>query len=277
MRWVLLVLFPCFLFGEQPPHDGVRLLWDTTFLSRRPAAGPAAAPYAAVAGLSTESFVGVTVWRLRPSTSADNPGVRLLAHTEPGSRQWTPVRVGADSPLAEGDRVRISIETARPGYLYVIDREQYAGRVLGDPVLIFPTSRLRGGNNRVRPGALVELPGWDDHPPYWRLRRARPDHVGEMLTILVTPRPIPGLITGDEAIRLDPQRVAAWEKRWDATVERLEAPHQAGRPYSAAEKQAARNAAQLLTPDDPAPQTLFRVEARPDQPLLVNLPLRIRN
>jgi hypothetical protein len=35
--------------------------------------------------------------------------------------EWLPERVASNGRLAEGDRIRISIEAARSGYLYVVD------------------------------------------------------------------------------------------------------------------------------------------------------------
>src|SRR6266446_6051279 len=69
--------------------------------------------------------VGVTVWRLRPSRSSDE-GARVLVQEGLKQAEWTPERIEADTPLKIGDRVRLSIESPRPGFLYIIDREQYA-------------------------------------------------------------------------------------------------------------------------------------------------------
>ena len=51
-------------------------------------------------------------------------------------------------------------------YLYVIDREQYADGTQGEPYLIFPTTRTRGGDNSVKAGRVMEIPSQDDNPPY---------------------------------------------------------------------------------------------------------------
>jgi hypothetical protein len=36
------------------------------------------------------------------------------------------ISIASNGRLAEGDRLRMSIEAARSGYLYVVDQEQYA-------------------------------------------------------------------------------------------------------------------------------------------------------
>lgn len=271
------MVFPALGWAQQSqapatPEEGARALWDTTFLSRRPVAKPASRP---TVQNTADSFLGITLWRLRRSRPADEPGVRMLAHGDQRDEEWTPERMEIDTPLADGQKVRISIETAQAGYLYVIEREQYASGTLGDPYLIFPTLRTRGGNNRVIPGALVEIPAWDDDPPYLTLH-SRPDQIGEVLTVLVTPHRLPELQIGDKQLKLTSQQVAEWEKKWGAQVKRLEARQQVGNPYTPVEKEAGAATTQLLTPADPAPQTLFRVDVKSGEPLLVSVPLRIQ-
>ncbi len=274
----------------QPPSEAeARMLWDENFLRKRPPAkktsrpaaqaiskAPVTTPEQVVSDPAEDAFLGITVWRLRPSRTADEPGVRILVQKEGDDQEWTPERIEADHPLVEGQRVRMSIETARAGYLYVVDREQYADGTFSDPFLIFPTLKTRGGINQVRAGALVEIPAWDDDPPYFRLRRRRADQVAETLMILVTPQPLSVPSLTHEALKLSTEQVAGWERRWSAAVKRLEARDKLGKPYTKAEKEAANNSKLLLTQDDPTPQTLYRVEAKAGDPLLVTVPLRIR-
>jgi hypothetical protein len=99
-------------------------------------------------------MLGVTVWRLRPASAADGKDSRLLLQDEDkdADKEWTPERVEAETAFVSGDRVRLSIESSRPGYLYVIDRELYDDGTASEPYLIFPTRRLHGGNNTVAAG-----------------------------------------------------------------------------------------------------------------------------
>jgi hypothetical protein len=216
----------------------------------------------------------VTVWRLRPSVSADEPGTRILEHGDHSDLEWTPERIDAETPLAEGQRVRFSIESARSGYLYVIDREEYESGSTGELYLIFPTLKIRGGDNRMAPGTTIELPAWDDKPPYLRLKRTHSDEMGELLTILVTPEPLFGITIGQEPLRLPAGQVAQWENTWGAPVARLESPEK-GKAYTAAEK-AAGAGLRPLTQADPVPHTLYQVEAKSGDPLLVKVRLPIR-
>ncbi len=283
--WGALVVVGVAGLAQEESDLRTRQLWNTKFSQKRPAVkapppkppeapGPAETPKAPAADDLADAFVGITVWRLRPSTPADDKEIRVRGCAgEKG--ELTPERVEADTVLGEGEKVRVGIETARAGFLYVIDREQYADGTYGAASLIFPTLRTRGGENRVSPGRLVEIPAWEDNPPCFTLRMSRADQASEMLTVLVTPQRLAGVKIGREPLRLTPDQVAAWEKRWGTKVKRLGARDQAGKPYTRAEKEAATEQTRALTHEEPLPQTLYHVEAKAGEPLLVSVPLRI--
>ena len=73
-------------------------------------------------GSDRSTFRGVTIWRLRPAKGQPD-GARLLVQEGGAETAWVAERVDADAPLDVGDRVRLSFESARAGFLYVIDRE----------------------------------------------------------------------------------------------------------------------------------------------------------
>lgn len=235
----------------------------------RPGSGQAGPVKTPAKGETVE--LGITVWRLRPSKAGD--AARLLVQDKDATTEWTPERVPVGAPLAAGDRVRLSIESPRAGYLYVVDREQYADGTSGEPFLIFPTSRTRGGENAVAGGRLIDLPSQEDRPPFFTMRPSRADQTGERLTILVTEHPLPGLTIGAEPVRLSPAVVADWEAKGAASVERLEMVGGAGRAWSRAEQRAGSDATRLLRQDDPPPQTLFRVVVRQADLVAVNVVL----
>jgi hypothetical protein len=171
--------------------------------------------------------------------------------------------------------VRLSIEAARAGYLYVIDHEQYADGSLGEPVLIFPTMRTNGGNNAVKAGRIIEIPTQDDRPPFFTLKPSRSDQVSEVISVLVSPTPLDGLEIGANAQKLSVQQVATWEKSWGGTVGRLEMQNGAGRTWTRQEKEAGADATRSLSQEEPAPQTLYyKPEAKSGQPVMVNVTLR---
>lgn len=233
-----------------------------------------ATPRISPAGVSGESVVGVTVWRLRPSREADD-GERMIVHEGSDAASWVPERVPANAGLAEGDRVRLSIEAARTGYLYVINREQYADGTLGEPYLIFPTTRTLGGDNQVKIGRLVDIPAQEDSPPFFTLKRSRADQVGELLSVIVTPVPLADLEIGAQAQKLSVERVAQWEKAWGEQTGRLELSDGAGKLWTREEKEAGANAGRLLKAAAPNPQTLYyRPGVKSGDPLLIKVQLQ---
>jgi hypothetical protein len=280
-------------------QQDTRQLWDSEFLSKRepapskprpkkapeyrvatpPPQPAAAAPASAAAPAATETaapgeFLGVTVWRLRRSTASDSSESRLLIQETENQRtesvEWTPQRVEAETPFSEGERVRLSIESPRAGYLYVVDRELYADGTTSDPYLIFPTQRMRGGDNAVRAGKVIELP----ERSAFRLTPLRADYRGERLTILVTSERLPGVTVPADAERLDASLVTQWETQWAAAAERLELVGGAGQTYAGTERDAASQG-RLLTQADELPQTLYRVLSAPGAPVMVSVPLTI--
>ena len=220
--------------------------------------------------------VGVTIWRLRPGVASE-AGARVLVQENAQSSQWTPQRIEADTPLRVGERVRITIESPSAGYLYVIDREQYADGSLGDAYLIFPTLRTRGGDNRVRPGRLVDIPAQEDTPSYFTLVPSpnRNDQVAEVLTIIVTPEPFEDLPLSNNPIKISKSDVAKWERSWSTQVERFEMVGGAGMSWTQSEKEASSSSsARLLTQEEPPPQTIYRIGSRNKKAFLVTVPLR---
>src|SRR6476620_7775463 len=213
----------------QKPEDATRKLWDTAFIApsssrktmTRRRAYRNATPNVPVNNVAPETVVGVTLWRLRPANRADS-GERVIVHDDNAVSEWLPERISASTRLVQGDKLRISVETVRAGYLYVIDREQYADGTLGEPYLIFPTTRTSGGNNQVAIGRLLEIPAQDDSPPFFPMKKSRPDHVAEVLSVIVTPTPLEEVQITDKAQKLTDTQVAGWEKAWGTSVGRLE-------------------------------------------------------
>jgi hypothetical protein len=201
----------------------------------------------------------------------------MIVHEGSDAAAWIPERVPGNAGLSEGDRVRLSVEAARTGYLYVIDREQYADGTLGEPYLIFPTTRTLGGDNQVKAGRLVDIPAQEDSPPFFTLKRSRADQVGELLTVIVTKAPLEELEIGVAAQRLPSERVAWWEKTWGGQAGRLELSDGASKVWTKEEKEAAMSGGRLLKAAAPNPQTLYyRPGVKSDEPFLVKVQLQYR-
>jgi len=284
LLFLALLAFPA-VVGAQTPQDDTRDIWDTAFIKKRPAAkaqarrlrpvrykavgkNPVPASNSAAAG---PALVGVTVWRLRPSKPTDEAEVRQLLHRE---GEWTPERVGGGTPLAEGSKVQLTIESPRTGYLYVFDREIYDDKTFGPPYMIFPTLSLNGGDNKVSAGRVIEIPSSDDKPPFYTLKRSREDHTGEALTVIVSDKPLPELMAGRAALRIPAEQFDVYEKQWGAITQQLELDDGAGTAMSRAEKAAAAGKEDLTQEDSP-PQTIYRVNTKPGRPLLLTIPLSI--
>ena len=247
-------------------NETTRHLWDTAFIEKGNKASATRksarrsyriiTPQVPITGVSADTVIGITLWRLRPTRPADS-GERIITHEGPQSVAWLPERVSSIGRLSEGDRIRMSIEAARTGYLYVVDQEQYADGSKGEPYLIFPTTRTRGGDNSVKAGRVIEIPAQDDSPPYFTLKRTRADHVGENVIVLVTPTPIESLTITDKAQRVSGETLAQWEKSWGTQTGRLEMTNGAGQSWTKQERDAGADGTRSMTEAEPAPQTLY--------------------
>jgi hypothetical protein len=266
MGLVLLSLVSGSLVVAQQGDEATRKLWDTAFITRAKskksssrrrahASYRIATPNVPVEDVAPDSVVGVTIWRLRPANRSDS-GERLIVHDDNATKEWIPERISAGTKLGPGDRLRVSVEAARAGYLYVIDREQYADGSLGEPYLIFPTTRTLNGDNKVSVGKLTEIPAQEDSPPFFTIRRSRPDQVAEVLSVLVTPTPLEGLEITEKAQKLTDAQVANWEKQWSTSVGRLDMEN-VGQSWTREEKDAGAMNTRALTASAPAPQMLF--------------------
>ena len=280
LGFLILFLITGTLVVAQKSDEATRKLWDTAYIA--PATGKKTArrhssrkyriatPNVPIDNVVPESVVGVTIWRLRPAGRADS-GERIIVHDD-NAKEYVPERISPNTKLNAGDRVRISVEAAGNGYLYVIDRELYADGTLGEPYLIFPTTRTLNGDNQVSVGKLAEIPAQEDSPPFFTIRKSRPDQVAEMVSVLVTPTPLEGVQITDKAQKLTEAQVAKWEKSWSDSVGRLEM-ETVGQTWTREEKEAAGTRA--LTATAPPPQMLF-YRPKSNQGIFVKLRLSYR-
>jgi hypothetical protein len=241
----------------------------------RPAIKTSTDPNVAVppAGM-TFAQIGVTFWRFRRSNAADK--TKELVEDEDGAVEWTLERIEEGTPLAPGQRVRLGLESlSREGYLYVIDREQYADGSLGEPILIFPTQKTRDANY-VKPGRLIYIPSASGKFRIKPSEGPKP-HVGELVTIVVASEPLidPEQL-GQRSIKLPRQQVESWEKQWGVATTRFEMTDGVGTVMTEKEQAAGANAATELTQDDPVPQTVYRLAIKPDNPIVISVPMRFR-
>lgn len=211
----------------------------------------ASEPLAKPLDVSSQSTLkaGVTLWKVE--RAGDGPSRKEIAK-----------RVEANTQFHEGDLIRLSIESPRDGYLYVVDRDWFTDGSSGETKLIFP---LHGEDNRLQAGKLIDIPASDDQP---FKAQPNPGQAGEMLTIIVTQSPLSLPLTNKE-LRISNAQLAEWTTMWSGMTERFEMVNGSGEVRTPEEQQA--TGSRQLTRDDPAPQTMYVLTPRRGDGLLFNL------
>ena len=191
--------------------------------------------------------VGVTLWKIEP--------IKKIA-----------TRVEAGTQFHEGDLLRLSIESPRTGYLYVIDRDWFTDNSPGaETNLIFPQS---GEDNRLEAGRLIDIPA-DNRAPFKASPKA--NQAGEMLTIIVTSAPL-SLQLANDFLPVSSTQLAEWERKWSGMTERFEMNGGVGQTRTIEEQEAALpTGTRQLTRNDPPPQTIYFLVPRSSDGLLFNL------
>lgn len=229
------------------------------------------------------SEIGVTVWRMRePRRSETNAKLLPVRLTDGKRAMWIPERVNPETNFAKGDRVRIAIESSVSGYLYVIDSETYADGSFGEPFLIFPENKA--DDNFVEPGLLVDIPDQNEDLPYFLINPKAANYTGELLTVVISPKPLTNLridkegriLNQDNLIELEASVDVEIYSRTDAqdkTYTQAEADASCGSKNrqlvreKSAEKPCGEQTRQL-TREEPLPQSIYRVKARTGQPAI---------
>ncbi len=215
--------------------------------------------------------IGVTIWKLEAGTAGSSNAIRSASGSYWNRADWIPKRVEADVKFREGDTLRISIESPRAGYLYVVNRDLLSDGTYGETNLIFPT---KGEDNRLEAGKLIDIPA-PDEPPF--KANPKPDQSSELLTIIVTSSPLQ-LQLGLKARPISKKQLHEWEQRWGGHVDRLEMNGGAGQTRTLEEQLAASpTRSRQLTRDDPMPQTIYSLVPKSRDGLLFNLKLLYRS
>lgn len=233
-----------------------------------------------------DALLGVTVWKIRPA--AKNDAAKELVEEEQNGKtqtsEYTLERMESETQLAEGERIRISVESlSHSGFLYIIDRELYSDGTYSSPKLIYPTLRTKNRSLPIGAGGLVFIP---EAPRYFRVKSNQADkiQVAEVLTIIISPKALiePSLLQ-TRAIDLLPDQFNDWQNQWSTETTLLEEIDGAGQTITLIEQTAGQNSAKGLTEesdglsqDDPTPQSVFRSRIKPGNPILVNLLLNFR-
>lgn len=235
--------------------------------------------------------LGVTLWRLRPPSQSES-GAYLLPVLDDNQerKMWLAERVPIDTMFAAGDRVRFAIESSDSGYLYVFGRETYSDGSLGAPYPIFAASRI--DSNMVRPGMLFDIPDQREDLPYLKISPKKANYTGELLTIVVSPKPSAGLEVDKSGNLKNGQGLS--ELEFGSEVEIFSRTDSADKIFSRAESEAScgvktrelvREPAgsdpcgtrtRKLTREEALPQTIYRIKGMSGRPAVAFIKLAVR-
>jgi hypothetical protein len=291
-------------------QDGSRSITSDDFVAQRPAAATAVKPkrttYRFVradrnvlrhktprkprpAGADKFTEIGITMWRLRPRHGNESGYLLPVKGDKDNREMWLSERVPEDTVFKAGDRVRFAIESSTAGYLYVFDRETYADGSFGQPVMIFPEGP--DGDNSVRPGMLFDIPDQREDLPYFNMMPRKPNYTGELLTIIVAPKPLT-LFKTDNAGKLK-NGDALSELEFGAQVEVFSRSDMQNKVFSKAEAESTcgvktrelrrdksdtpcGTGTRQLTRDEPLPQSIYRVKGPAGQPAVAFVKLAVK-
>lgn len=218
--------------------------------------------------------IGFTIWKLRRKSA--NEESATVSVVENGVRvEYVPERIESNTPLKLGDKVRLTIESPRNGYLYLVDTELYTNGSFGKPTLIFPTQRTRGGNNQVSAGVLIDIPAQDDAVPFFVINSKNPAYAGELLSVIISDKTLSNVTTASQARSLEPSIFDQWKEDWELEADVFEQDGGTGTSWTSAEKEAGQVNGRSLTQADPTPQTIYLVRTDKRKPIMVNLALPV--
>jgi hypothetical protein len=191
-------------------------------------------------------------------------------------------RVKVDAAFENGDQVQIGLEVGRErgNYLYVIDRELYADGAVSAPYLIFPSPTTPNIRKMISAGKLALVPAQGDPIPYFTLTPSRDNHIGERLTIIISPTPLKFTVTREIASgitlqRLNEKEVMEFEAKYALASRSYESKLSLGQLMTRTEL-AAGKGARLMVQKDPLPQTVYQFAGSAEAPLVFNLNLKAR-
>ncbi len=169
--------------------------------------------------------IGLNIWRPRPATSQDD---RNIVARETNDVKEEVVYESNDEFIKNGERFRLSIEAMTKGflsegsgYVYIVNREQYADGSFGKARLIFPKTSNYNGDNLLRAGQPIILPQAKSLLfkgllfEVNRSTRSSSRHIAETYTIIISPwkfaLPEP---LGKEPMILPDNLFADWERQY---------------------------------------------------------------
>lgn len=258
------------LKGLKPREAGIKLnpkrkaIHSITFrtsnpFKRRPA--PAGTKYVQV---------GVTIWRV------NSKGIQQVGEEQ------TLERLDTNARYENGDEFRLSIVSPTRGYLYIVDQDLYADGSYGPAIVAFPTLKTRQGNNLIPAWTSVNIPAY---PSVWRFTprdltegERRKTQIAEMLTIVISPRPlVERSRIGDQQLLLEKGEFETWQAKWQikqkSTIRQFEVENSIGQVIKT---KGIEQEGEEANADEFGAQTIYKVAIKPGNPLLVTIPLRFK-
>lgn len=238
--------------------------------------------------------IGVTLWRLRPPDPGED-GVLFAVWPQEGKREmWVAERVGLETKFKVGDYIRIGIETKTAGYLYLFSREIRSDGSLGFPDMHFPESIF--DDNFVTPGTIFDFPDRKENRAYLEFVVKEPGYAGDLITVVIAPREVSGLIRKQNGRLLNPERLDLIELGSNAAFfQREKAEDREGKLLSTSEVESSCGAAMRglekgkpatkdgcgksvrgLSKDGPFPESIFEVKAAVGQPWAASFRLDVQ-
>jgi len=107
------------------------------------------------------------------------------------------IRVEPTHEFRTGDRIRLALEPSVDGFLYIFDSEDG-----GPPKMIYPDSRLDGGDNWIEAHVPIEVPSSEESEERLRWFEFYGQPGGDRIFVIVTREPLPIVPTGDDLVAL---------------------------------------------------------------------------
>jgi len=147
-------------------------------------------------------------------------------------------------------------------------------------MLIYPTLRYSGGDNKVRPGDVVFLPGPGREITVTKNSDKR--QAAEELIIIVSPtRLMPLSDLQMDQIKISADQALKWIKDWSAEEVQIDQVGTEGEAMTQEELKAGAETPKGLTEHplsqaDPLPQTILEMKIRKGKPLITTVTLPIK-
>lgn len=230
--------------------------------------------------------IGLNLWRSRPATSQDD---RNIVARETNDVKEEIVYESKDEFIKNGERFRLSVEAMTKGllsegsgYVYIVNREQYADGTFGRARLIFPKTSNYKGDNLLRAGQPIIMP--QATGLLFEATRSSSNHIAETYTIIISPwkfaLPEP---LSDKPMILPDNLFADWERQYDVKMYRANLKNNGNRLMTIQEQKVmnreTNDVSEFLTQSDTNtyPQIVYRGVVKTGNPAMFTVALKFND